>query len=103
MHTGNTARQTPGSVPKKKKKFSSDSKKYLLEHNQCCILSPGTGPGRLSIRCQMVRMMDTGWMSGGSGYVSPSGGNQRVIWTFDVYPGITQDWRVQKFNFPLGI
>lgn len=47
--------------------------------------------------CPIVRMTDVRW----SGYLSPSGGNQRVFWRSGVCPEVdkvlAQDRRVQKF------
>lgn len=76
MQTGDTARQKPISVSKKKEKLkSSDSKKFIPENNQSCTLSPRMGPVWLSVRCQ----------------ASPSAGNQ-VSWRsgvcLDIYSGM---------------
>lgn len=70
------------SIPKKKEKMSSCSKKYILERISPAILASGLLSRVVWIRERSV--------------LSPSGTNQRVIWKFDLYPDI--DAGLEKFK-----
>lgn len=118
------------SVPKKKEKLNSYSKKYVFKKNQSCIQSPRIGPGLLLVRCQSIWMTNARWSGGWmpqevwshlvvwimnvrwSGYVSPSESNQAYLEVWRVCPGIGTQWgdvyiqaltqirKVQRCKFP---
>lgn len=54
------ARQKPRSVLNRKEKLNSYGEKCIPESNQFCILNL-EGLGGLSVRCQMVWMLDIRW------------------------------------------
>lgn len=80
------SRQNPRSVPKRKEKKVKSS--YIVVKSAFLrIISPALlGPGL--VQDGSLSGVSLGMDVRGSGYGSPSGGDQRVIWRSVVYPGI---------------
>ena len=102
MQTGNPAKQKNQCSEKERALIVERKKKCTLKDNQPCLLCSGIGPGwyhqmqgGLDDESKVSWVMDVRW----SGFVSPAGGNQRVIWRPVYVQVLMRDWKVQKFTF----